>query len=206
MKKTAAGLLAVVISVALPAALPAQICAGFPTSDRGLSFGARADFPEGLDSWGVDASYNASGPLSVFGGMNVVSVEDLDDSDFNIFNVGVAFETPAIGLMIGPRVSACPQVEFVFSDEDGSGWAVPIGLGVGGTTGTPGVQIMPYVVPQLVIVNQENLLDEDETSVDFGFKGGAMLGMGTFFIGGEVRHTFEDGADPVFGIRAGIRL
>src|SRR5688500_2426098 len=175
MKKTAAGLLAVVVSLALPATLPAQICAGFPTGDRGFSFGARMDFPEGLDSWGVDASYNASGPLSVFGGMNVISIEDLEDSDFNIYNVGIAMEMARLGLMIGPSVSACPQVEVVFSDAEGSGWAVPIGVGIGGSTGTPFVQILPYVVPQLVIVNEEDLLGEDETSVDFGIKGGALV-------------------------------
>src|SRR5690349_1847510 len=80
MKKTA-GFLAVAAAVAMALPAEAQICAGYPTGDRGLYFGARADFPENVDSYGVEANYNFSGPLGVYGGLNVLSAEDEEDGD-----------------------------------------------------------------------------------------------------------------------------
>ena len=74
MTKTA-GFLAAVATVAFAATADAQICAGYPTGDRGMYFGARADFPEDLDSYGVEANYNFSGPLGVYGGLNVISFD-----------------------------------------------------------------------------------------------------------------------------------
>lgn len=189
---------------ALAGTAQAQICAGFPSSDRGFYFGGRADFPEALDSFGVEANYNASGPLGIYGGLDVVSIEDLDDSDFNVFHVGAAFEIASLGAMIGPQVSVCPNVEVQFSDEDGSGTAIPIGLGFGASLGTPGVAIHPYVNPQLVIINTGG--DNSETETEFGVRGGVMLGIGMFSVGGELNQLFVDGSDPVFGIRFGVRI
>ena len=202
--KKAAGLLAALATVALAAPAQAQICAGYPSSDRGFYFGGRADFPEDLDSFGVEANYNASGPLGVYGGLNVVSIEDLDDSDFNVFFVGAAFEVASLGAIIGPEVSVCPNVEVHFSDEDDSGTVIPIGLGIGGSLGTPGVAIHPYVNPQLFIINTGG--DDSETETEFGGKAGVMLGIGMFSVGGEVQQIFVDDSDPVFGIRFGIRI
>lgn len=204
MKKSTVGILAALAAVTVAGAAEAQICAGFPSSQRGFYFGGRADFPDAMDSFGVEANYNAAGPLGVFGGLNVLSLEDVDDSDYNVFNAGVAFEMASLGAFIGPSVSACPVVEFQITDLDDSGFAVPIGLGFGGDLGTPGMAIQPYVIPQLYIFRSGG--DDSETSTDFSVRGGAMVGFGMFSIGGEVRHIFIDGADPVFGIRAGIRL
>lgn len=189
---------------ALAGSAQAQICAGFPSSDRGFYFGGRADFPEALDSYGVEANYNASGPLGVYGGLDVVSVEDLDDSDVNIFHVGAAFEVASLGAMISPAVSVCPNVEVQFSDEDDSGQVIPIGIGFGGNFGTPSMSVHPYVNPQLVIFNSGG--DDSETETEFGARAGIMLGVGMFSVGGEVRHYFIDEADPVFGIRFGVRI
>ncbi len=202
--KKAAGLLAALATVALVAPAQAQICAGFPSSDRGFYFGGRADFPDNRDSFGVEANYNASGPLSVYGGLNVVSVEDVDDSDANVFHAGAAFEVASLGAMIGPQVSVCPNVEVQFTDEDDAGYLVPIGIGIGATLGTPGVAIQPYVNPQLYIINTGG--DNSETETEFGGKAGVMVGFGMFSVGGEVRQIFVDGSDPVFGIRFGIRI
>lgn len=189
---------------ALAGSAQAQICAGFPSSDRGFYFGGRADFPEALDSFGVEANYNASGPLGIYGGLDVVSVEDLDDSDVNVFHVGAAFEIASLGAMIGPQVSVCPNVEVQFSDEDDSGTVIPVGLGFGASLGTPGVAIHPYVNPQLVIINTGG--DNSETETEFGVRGGVMLGIGMFSVGAELNQIFIDESDPVFGIRFGVRI
>jgi opacity protein-like surface antigen len=199
MKK--AFLLAAAATAALSGAAQAQVCVGYPSSDRGFYFGGRADFPEALDSFGVEANYNASGPLGVYGGLNVVSVEDLDDSDTNQYFVGAAFEVASLGAFIGPEVSVCPNMEVQFSDEDDSGTVIPVGIGIGGSLGTPGVAIHPYVNPQLVIFNGDG-----DTETEFGARAGVMLGIGMFSVGGEVRHYFIDQYDPVFGIRFGVRI
>lgn len=199
MKKTF--LLAAAATVALAGSAQAQICAGFPTSDRGFYFGGRADFPDGGDSFGVEANYKSSGPLGVYGGMNVLSIEDVDDSDFNVYHVGAAFEIASLGAMIGPQISVCPNVEVQFTDEDDAGQVIPIGIGFGASLGTPGVAIHPYVNPQFVIFN-----GNDDTETEFGARAGVMLGIGMFSVGGEVRHYFIDEADPVFGIRFGVRI
>lgn len=199
MKK--AMLLAAAATVALSGAAQAQICAGYPSSDRGFYFGGRADFPEARNSFGVEANYNASGPLGVYGGVNVVSVEDLDNSDTNVYFVGAAFEVASLGAIIGPEISVCPNVEVQFTDDDDGGQAIPIGLGFGGSLGTPGVAIHPYVNPQLLI-----LTGNGDTETEFGGRAGVMLGIGMFSVGGELRHVFVDGADPVVGIRFGVRI
>lgn len=199
MKK--AFLLAAAATVALAGTAQAQICAGFPSSERGFYFGGRADFPEAANSFGVEANYNFSGPLGVYGGMDVRSLEDVDDSDFNVYFVGAAFEVASLGAIIGPEVSVCPNVEVQFTDDGDDGQTIPIGLGIGGSLGTPGVAIHPYVNPQLVILN-----GNDDTETEFGARAGVMLGIGMFSVGGEVRHYFIDEYDPVFGIRVGIRL
>ena len=66
--------------------------------------------------------------------------------------------------------------------------------------------VMPYAIPQIVVVwFSVDDLDSD-TDTDFGFRGGVLVGVGIIFVGAEVNHTFVEGADPLFGIRAGIRL
>lgn len=211
MNKTAS-FLAAVATLAFAGTAQAQVCAGFPTGDRGLYFGGRADFPEGGDSYGVEANYNASGPLGVYGGLDVVSA-DGGDEDQNIYRAGVAFEVASLGLMIGPRVSACPVVEGRYSSQDGFGniLQVPIGLGVGANLGLPLLpSLAGYVQPQLVVTrydfDEDVPLVEDETETDFGVKAGVMAGFGLISVGGEVQHVFVDGADPVFGVRVGLRF
>jgi len=211
MKKTA-GFLAAVATVALAGTAQAQVCAGFPTGDRGLYFGGRADFPEGGDSYGVEANYNASGPLGVYGGLDVVSADGGGD-DENIYRAGLAFEIASLGLMIGPRVSACPVVEGKYASEEGLGSVlqVPIGLGIGANLGLPLLpSLAGYVQPQFVVthinVDEDIPLLEDETETDFGIKAGVMAGFGLISVGGEVQHVFVDGADPVFGVRVGLRF
>jgi len=210
MKKSVAGLFAVVATVAFAGTAQAQICAGYPSSDRGFYFGARADFPEGLDSYGVEANYNFSGPLGVYGGLNVISLEDgvegADNSTDELF-AGVAFEAASLGLMIGPRVSACGVAELRNTSEDGSSLTqIPLGVGVGASLGIPGIRAAGYVQPQIVFSRVEAGDVESDFENDFAIKAGVMGGVGLITVGGELRHFFVDNAQTTFGIRVGIAL
>lgn len=216
MKKSVAGLVAAFATVALANTAEAQICAGYPSSDRGFYFGARADFPEDLDSYGVEANYNFSGPLGVYAGLNVLSVEDgtegEDNSEDELY-AGVAFEAASLGLMIGPRVSACGVAELRNVDfgDDLSYTEIPVGIGIGASLGIPMVEAAGYVQPQ-VVFTRFSLGDESESETNFGIKAGANLGLGLVTVGGEVRHMFiDDDAltihdETTFGIRVGIAL
>ena len=219
MNKTA-GFLAALAAVTVASTAQAQVCAGYPTGDRGMYFGGRADFPEDLNSFGVEANYNFSGPLGVYGGLNVISTDNdaaTDESRDELF-AGAAFEIAALGLGIGPRISICPVAEIRNLDQpgDNSYNEIPIGLGIGGSLGVPGIPVHAYVQPQVVISMIETAT-ADETETNFGVKAGANIGFGMLSIGGEVRHLFlndtEDltagvpgRGETLFGIRVGIRL
>ncbi|HEU4452802.1 MAG TPA: hypothetical protein VFR81_07065 [Longimicrobium sp.] len=193
----------------------AQVCAGFPTVDRQFSFGVNAQFVDGSelgDILGVEASYNAQGPLSVFGGLTVVDGQDVID-DVNIYAAGLAYDlTPAVA---PGAVSLCPQLSISYAriEDLGNGINVPLGFGIGTSlVGGTGVSIDPFIVPQLIFSRFEadedlGLGDDDtETSTDVGVYGGVNVSFGRFWIGGSLNHVFVDEADTQFGIRAGIRL
>ncbi|HEU0302296.1 MAG TPA: hypothetical protein VFR37_22755, partial [Longimicrobium sp.] len=189
MKKATAGFVAAVATVALAGTAQAQVCAGYPTGDRGMYFGGRADFPENLDSFGVEANYNFSGPLGVYGGLNVISTESdaTDDDSLDELYAGVAFEIASLGLGIGPSVSICPVAEIRNIDfgDDGSINEIPIGLGIGGSLGVPGIPVHGYVQPQ-VVISRIDTGTFDETETNFGVKAGANIGFGMLSVGGEV--------------------
>jgi hypothetical protein len=192
--------------VASPAA--AQICAGFPTVDRQFSFGGSLDFPEGSDQWGVEASYNAQGPLSIFGGMDVNTPEGADDAN-DIFFLGVAMDLLSIDAGNGAdALSVCPTGRIGYdSRSDRTIITIPIGVGIGTTLQVaPSVPLMPYVVPQLVFQRSDPTTGDTSSDTNFGIRAGALVGFGMIYVGPEVEHLFREGADPVFGIRAGIRL
>lgn len=210
MNKSSVCMLAAVAAVGLAQVAEAQVCAGFPSSDRGFYFGGRADFPQAENtSLGVEAAYNAAGPLSVFGGLNVRSHEHAGETDTNNeFRAGAAFELPALGAMIGPRISACPMGEVRWMSEDGVNlMEIPVGLGIGGDLnfGT-GPSIAAYVQPQLVILRTSRTGLATTSSNNFGVTTGIMAGFGQVAVGGELRHIFDTGRDPVFGVRVGLRL
>lgn len=209
-------LFAAAATVALAGSAQAQICAGYPSSDRGFYFGARADFPEDIDSYGVEANYNFSGPLGVYAGLNVLSAKDGGDDDENLdeYYGGVVLEAPSLGMIIGPRVSACAVGELRNISEDGVSYTeIPVGLGLGASLGVPGVPVAGYVQPQ-VVFSRFDVDDEDESETNFAIKAGAFVGFGIVTVGGEVRHFFLDDEDltgflrddTTFGIRVGIAL
>jgi hypothetical protein len=210
MKKSIVGILAAVAVVAVADTAAAQICAGFPASERGFYFGGRADFPQGENtSLGVEAAYNASGPLSVYGGLNVRSHDEgTETHTLNEFRAGAAFELASLGAMIGPRVSTCPFVETRWMSEEGlTAMEIPLGLGLGVDLGMPaGPSIGAYVQPQIVFFRLSGDGFDTMTENNFGLTGGAMVGFGQVTVGGELRHIFADERDPTFGIRVGIRL
>lgn len=210
MKKSTVGMLAALAAVGFAQVAEAQVCAGFPSSPRGFYFGARADFPQDENtSLGVEAAYNAAGPLSVFGGLNVRSHEHAGESDtVNEFRAGAAFELASLGAMIGPRFSTCPMAEARWMTEEGTTiMEIPVGLGIGADLGMPaGPSISAYAQPQVVFLRITDDVLGDLNETNFGVTAGAMAGFGQITVGGEVRHVFEDGRDPTFGIRVGLRL
>ena len=210
MKKSIVGVLAAVAALGVTQVAEAQICAGFPSSERGFYFGGRIDFPPAdVSSLGVEAAYNAAGPLSVFGGLNVLSHDHDGETDtVNQFRVGAAFELAQLAAMIGPRVSTCPMVEARWMSEDGSTYMeIPVGLGIGAdmSFGT-GPTLGAYVQPQIVFLRITDDVVPTVTDNNFGITAGVMAGFGQITVGGELRQVFETGSDPVFGIRVGLRL
>jgi hypothetical protein len=215
MKKTtlAAALLA---AATLSGSAQAQVCAGFPTVDRGFSLGGRLDFLDGENSFGVDASLNAAGPLSIFGGLNVLPDDETitaDDRDDLLF-AGLALETPSIGAMLGRSVSACPQARAEFGAFGGLDYLrVPVGLGFGGTfaTSPAGPTLSPYVIPQ-VVFTRVSVFDANESETEFGVRGGALLTFGMFYVGAEANYVGGRfnypawGKDTTLGLRAGVRF
>lgn len=212
MKKKAL-VMAALAAATMAGSAGAQVCASYPTVDGGFSLGGRIDFPDELDSFGVEGSYNPLGPLSVFGGLNVLS-GDGDDESEDLFFAGLAFATPQLAGMMGPGGSACPQVRVEYADFDGLTYLrVPVGLGLGATIATSpsGPTISPYVIPQLVFTRL-SADGDDESETEFGVRGGALVTFGMFFVGGELNFVGGDfnitggGSDTTFGVRAGVRF
>ncbi len=211
MKKVASVLSGLLAAVVLAPAAAAQICAGFPTAERQFSFGGGIGFPEGLDQFSIEASYNAMGPLSLFGGMTILEGEQNVgpiQSD-ETFEIGAAFDLPAVGGALGAGfgvpISACPLVSLQYTDADnGSLTRIPLGFGVG--AGLPvgtGASLLPYAIPQLLF---SRFSTGEGFETDFAIRAGALIGVGMFYFGGEVGQVFGLGRDALFGIRGGFRL
>lgn len=196
---------AVLASTVAAGAAAAQTCAGYPTGLMGFYVGARADFPEELNSYGAEAAFNVPGPLGVYAGVNNLSEEG---EDVNELFGGVSFEVASLATpILGPSVSACPVGEVRQISEEGVTLTqIPVGLGIGASLGIPGIAADGYVQPRVVFsrLSIDDLGSESET--DFGLKAGAMFGLGLVNVGAEVNHIFGNDNDPVFGVRVGIRL
>lgn len=205
MKKTSVSFLAAAAALTFAGTASAQICAGFPTMDGQASLAAVVNFPEDIDEFGVEGSYNLAGPLALNAGY--LRTDLGSDATVNNFTVGAAFD---ITSMVGPQpasISLCPVASFTYSDvsDGGSTSTVPVGLGFGtalpvGATSS----LQPYVIPQIVLSRVNT--DGAEWGNEFGLRGGANLTFGQFFVGAEVNTLFVEGSDAVFGIKGGIRL
>jgi hypothetical protein len=207
MHKRLVCLMAAAATLSLASQASAQICAGNPNGALGLFVGGRAATSDGEQRFGVEGGVRIPGGLGVAAGIDRYTEGDDVDEYFG----RVALETTSLGLIIGPKVSACPTVEVRHAsiEDVGSLTTIPVGIGIGaGLSTLVGPSIQGYVIPELVFSRasfDDSALD-DETDTNFGFRGGAMLGFGTFFLGGEIEHVFSDGAEPAFGVRAGFRL
>lgn len=209
MKKTSVSLLAAVAALSLAGTASAQVCAGFPTMDGQFSLAAVANFPEDIDEFGVEGSYNTAGPIALNAGYIRNSFGD--DASANTFQVGVSFDVTSLEGPAPAAISLCPTVQFGYTtyseSDDATGYTVPVGLGFG--TSLPlgaTTQLQPYVIPQIVFGKLDvDGLDNDWEN-EFGLRAGANVTFGMFFVGGEVRKIFEEGNDAVFGVKAGIRI
>jgi len=206
MRKSLVSLMATVATLSLANGASAQICAGNPNGPLGLFFGGRAATSDGDSRFGAEAGVRIPGGLGLSGGVDVYTAGDATNEYFG----RAAMEVASLGLMIGPKVSACPQIEARHADlGDASLTTVPIGIGIGaGLSTLVGPSVQGYVIPEVVVTRAsfDDPAIDDDTSTNFGFRGGAIVGFGTFFLGGEIEHTFRDGAEPVFGLRAGIKI
>lgn len=208
MKKTSVSFLAAVAALSFAGTATAQVCNGFPTMDGQFSIAAVANFPEDIDEFGVQGSYNLAGPIAVHAGFLNSSFSESDES-VNTFIGGLSFDVTSL---IGPApaaISLCPTAELQYTSEDDvTLMVVPVGLGFGtslplGATS----QIQPFIVPQIVFGKVD--VDDGEDSGwenEFGLRAGANVTFGMFFVGGEVRKIFEEDTDATFGIKAGIRI
>lgn len=213
MRKITAGILPVLALACSAATAGAQVCAGLPTVDGQFSFGGSVHFPRNADQWGVEASYDAEGPYSVFGGVTVVSGEDGGGSD-DAVGLGGAYVVRSSPL--GPRAQVCPTASVGYNNSPGLGTATSLALGVGvgsaaPATATERASFHPYVLPQVVFSqfqadDDSPLPVEDGGDIVFAISGGVLVGFGSFWVGPVAAFVLEDGADPTIGIRAGIRL
>jgi hypothetical protein len=215
MKKTSVSMLAAVAAC------------GFPTNDGQFSLAAVAHFPENLNQFGAEGSFNLAGPLALNASYLNTSEDDVDGSA-NTFAGGLSFDVTSL-VGTGPAtISLCPTAQFQYTtfnfddaedDGDLSRTNVPVGLGFG--TSLPiglSSALQPYVIPQIVFSRASLEGESTDWENDFGLRGGANLVFGQFFVGAEVNKVFGQndeegeggyfltGDDLTFGIKAGIRL
>lgn len=207
LKKTSVSLAAALAALTFAGTAHAQVCNGFPTMDRQFSIAGVANFPEDIDEFGAEASYNLAGPL----GLNASYLHASADGggSANTFVGGASFDVTSL---IGPApavVSLCPTASFAYSDlgDDFTVYSLPIGLGFGTSLPMSGTtSLQPYVVPQIVFGKVKVGDVSSDWENDFGLRGGANLTFGQFFVGGEVNTLFADETNTTFGVKAGIRL
>lgn len=220
MTKPASGLLAALAALALASPAGAQLCAGLPTADRQLSAGAFAHFPEGIDRYGVDASYNFSGPLSLFAAYARTELEEPftapdaltqegEGSDTYTFGAAVELTPTFLSSLPLAGVSLCPVGSFGVTPggEAGDIYRAPVGVGLGARLSAgAGGTIAPYVVPQMVFGKLDVPGLDTGWQSDFGLRGGVLVELGPLYLGAEADRLLVESSETVLGLRAGIRL
>jgi len=213
MKKTMSGFAAAVAALVFAGSAGAQVCAGFPTTDGQGTIGALAVFPEDIDRFGVEGSYNLTGPLAVNAAYIYSKLTDGDDH-VNTFRGGVAFDINSFVGNLLPGISICPSVSADYTSDEGTTyWQVPIGLGFGASlpVGGPDMTLTPYVIPALVWSRFDLGGGLDDSETNFGVRGGADLNFDRFYLGGTVEWVnalipFNGDKKAVFGVRAGFKF
>jgi hypothetical protein len=210
-------------------AVEAQVCAGFPTVQGQTSVALSSHFPREADQFGAEVSANLSGPLAVFGGYQRTTSNAQEGQHANTYTAGAALEVSDRfrgPLSLGLGLSACPVVSASLTQmQNADVWQVPLGVGFGSRLEldpTGRLELMPYVVPQLVwtrvnfdgppsdgifrpIFGGPETLDNYEQT-DLGIRTGVLVGAGRFFVGGEFTNVFDDGVSGTFGVKGGVRF
>ncbi len=180
----------------------AQACVGVPLSVGQTSLAVSADFPDGGNIFGVRAANRFSSPLAV-GASVGAAVPDVGDTRLTI-GVDGAFVLPVAALEdAGFGVCGVAGVNFGLDDEPRI-ISVPVGAAVGGSFEvSDGIAVNPYAVPQLQWTRFS--FDGNSTSdTSFGLEAGANLLVSNLFFGVRFNRIFEDNADSLFGVQAGI--
>jgi hypothetical protein len=193
---------AAMLGAAAPAA--AQICAGQPTEPGQTSIGARASFPTGGTTLGVEASRNWNNPMGAFVSFNLLLADDDGADNTPIFGGGLAYEVGGFIPAIPVWLSVCPVGAVTFaSANDVTQLTVPLGVGFGTTFGTPDLSIHPFVIPQFVLTR----ISVDDVSVsdnNFGFGAGAFAKLRGVYGGITVGKILVEGSDTDVAFQAGL--
>lgn len=227
MKKTSLSVAAAFAALAFAGTASAQVCNGFPTLDGQFSIGAFAQFPEDVNVFGVDGSYNIAGPLALNAGYQYSKVDFEGVESANTFKVGASFDVTSL---VGPQpatIQLCPTAELAYTSEDGDAlMEIPVGLGFGASLPVSATaSLQPYIVPAITFFRASADDVDAVTENRFTLRGGANVTFGQFFVGAEVRKLFGQddeesfltdgeggevfplqGEDLVFGVKAGIRI
>ncbi|CAN5716293.1 hypothetical protein BH23GEM9_BH23GEM9_35750 [soil metagenome] len=195
----AAGIL-VTAFVAAPAA--AQVCAGQPTAPGQTSIGARASFPTGATSVGVEAGRNWNNPMGAFVNLNLL-MPDADGAD-NVAVVGAGLAYEVGGSAVPAWLSICPVAGVTIGFQDNTVVTIPVGVGFGSRFGTPdGFEILPFVIPQFVLTR----ISEDGVSSsnnNFGIGVGSFAKFSGVYGGVTLNRVFADNATNDVTIHGGL--
>jgi hypothetical protein len=209
---------ALALLVAAPAVVSAQACLGVPSGAGQTTLSGSVGFPESAKTYGVTASHNFEGPVSVFGNY-ALTVPDTDLlKNVNTFGGGVAADLASVSKSLPAGLSACPTVSLqhlstelsIFGETlKISNLSVPVGLGLGTTLplGEGATTLTPYAIPQFIFSRSTAKVDgesESESDTYFGLSAGATLGFGSVFVGGGVAKLFEDESKAVFQVGVGL--
>jgi len=208
MKKTTCTIAAAVATLLAAGSARAQICAGFPIADNQGSVGLLADFPSGVNDFGVEGAFNFRGPFSANAGYIRSEETGAGTGHLDTFRVGAAFDISGYTAGFLPGVSICPNARADFASQDGvDSYLIPVGLGLGVSVpvGSPGMSLSPYVIPAIYFIHLSDGTDSFSDN-KFGIRGGADVNVDRFYFGGTIEWINAEGSDAVFGVRAGIKF
>lgn len=214
-KASLAGVLAIAF-LAAPVGAAGQACLGEVTYPGQFTLGGYAAFPDDAKAYGVRSTSNLTGPVAMGARIGVI---DLDDTSDNITSLGghLAFEASG-----GRPLSACPVigVEHDFwsgtvagMDADYTRWAFPAALAVGARVGGAdgGASLIPAA--RLGAIHQRFggtvssgpiTFQREGDQTDLFVDAGATLHAGPLYLRGGIFRIFQDEAETVLRIGAGV--
>jgi hypothetical protein len=207
-----AALLAILLLV--PSLAAAQACLGSPAATAQFTLGGDMAFADQGNYYGVSSQANLPGPVSMGARLGAI---DLDDADDNLTSAGanLALDLGRVG------VSVCPMVGLGYDSWSGSVGGVsldysrvtvPVGLGVGTRLGTgQPAYLIPSARAGLFHARHDGsagigtgTLSRTDSSTDAFVDVGATVLFGRLYAQGGIFRVFEDAADTVLRIGAGV--